>query len=697
MAEKTRVGIIGAGYIADWHADALAATHDCELTCVVDANPSTAKAFAAARGITPYASVSEMVSANACDAVHVLTPPDHHYRVAEDCIAHGLHVLVEKPVTLSGAEASNLLEAARRHGVRFSAGHNFLGLPSYVRLKRAAQEGALGHISTADITWCFPLTPLRAGPYGIWLMREASNLVYELGPHLFAFAHDLFGPIEILHLSTSNPVALPGGGSRPQGFRILARAGDVDVTFNIALVETLDDRSVTVRGSSGVARLDYARDTLVTSGANTSDLVLNPFRDALSQSWGHLREGSVNAGRQFTSLNRKSPYGLSFRGMCEAVYASLRSNTDADPRFSGESAEAVMTALDATVRLLPREKTPARPRGTPEPKALVIGGTGFIGRALTRRLAENGTDVRVLSRGKSGPFDDISDKVELYAASPKDEEALDAAMAGIRDVYHLAKSDDKTWEEALENDIGVTENIARAAMRADVERLVYTGTIASYDMSRPDAVITEDTGFGADMRGRNIYARSKAECERRLMKLHHDEGLPVTIARPGIVVGKGGPLQHWGIGRWHGAGAVKIWGHGRNTLPFVLIDDVAEGLVLMASKPEAVGESFNLIGEPMLSARDYFDAIHQEFGAKIKVSPGAPLVFHAIDSIKFFLKSRVLRKSDLNRTSYRDWKSRAHYSSFDNGKPKRVLGWHPEASSEKFVRRAIAQADLFGF
>ena len=697
MVKVTKVGIIGAGYIADWHADAIAATVGAELCCVVDPNAAAAKAFAAARGVEAYGSVAEMLAAGACDAVHILTPPDHHRSVAEECIAGGVHVLVEKPVALSGEDVAAIRTAAEAKGVQFAAGHNFLGLPSYTRLKAQLAAGELGRISTAEINWCFPLGPLRAGPYGIWLMRDTHNLLLELGPHLFAFCQNLFGTPEILHLELSNYVDLPGGGTRPQNWRILARAGGVDVTFNIALVETYDDRSITLRGSSAMARLDYANDTLVVTGVNTSDLVLNPLRNALSQSFAHLREGFVNATRQLTSLNQRSPYGLSFRGMCGEVYGAINAGRALDARFSGEIAEAVMAAIDAVLTRLPAETAVAKPTGKPKPTALVIGGTGFIGRALTRRLAEGGTHVRVLSRCKTGPFEDIADKVETVAVSLCDEDALTEAMKGIDEVYNLAKSDDKTWEAALENDVAVTERIARAAQAAGVARLIYTGTIASYDMSDPDRRITEETGFGEDTEARNIYARSKAECERRLMTMHAKTGLPVTIARPGIVVGAGGPLQHWGIGRWHGAGAVKIWGNGKNTLPFVLIEDVAEGLILMARTPAAVGESFNLIGEPMLTARGYFAAIRDTLGARIRISNGPIWAFYGADAMKFFLKTKVLRRKGLARPSYADWKSRAHLSPFDNTKPKRVLGWQPEADKSAFVKKAITEAGLFGF
>jgi nucleoside-diphosphate-sugar epimerase len=269
-------------------------------------------------------------------------------------------------------------------------------------------------------------------------------------------------------------------------------------------------------------------------------------------------------------------------------------------------------------------------------------------------------------------------------------------MDGIEVVFNLAKSMDKTWDDALRNDVGVATGIADAALKAGVKRLIYTGTIASYDMSDPARPITEDTGFAEDMSDRNLYARSKAECERQLMQMHRDRALPLVIARPGIVVGHGGPLQHWGIGRWHGAGAVRIWGHGRNILPFVLIDDVVDGLVRMIDA-DCLGQSFNLIGEPMLSGRDYFDAIHQALGARIRVSSGNLYAFYASDALKYGLKKYALRRKGVVRPSLADWKSRAHFSPFANARPKQALDWQPEADRARFIEKAITKANLLGF
>ncbi|MBI6630631.1 NAD-dependent epimerase/dehydratase family protein [Pontibaca salina] len=694
VPEEWRVGLIGAGYIAQWHAQALQATPGVRLAAVCDRAQDAAAALASAHGVAAFTDLDAMLKAGICDAVHILTPPQLHHPLTLQCLQAGLHVLVEKPAAVALAELEEMAAAAAAAGKQLGICHNFLGLPAYQKLRKIRAAGDLGVISALQINWALPLPPLRSGPYGIWLLEQTRNLLLELGPHPFSFAIDLCGPLEIEHVSLGQWIDLPGGERRPQSWRILARAGAVDVTLTLSLVETFDDRSVTLCGSSGMARLDYAADTLVVARDNTSELVLNPLRKELGKAAAHLREGMGNALRQAVSLNQKSPYALSFRGTFSGFYDGVRKGRP-DPRFAPDRALQIMQALEACLATLPPQKAPPpAPAAPPTPKVMVIGGTGFIGRNLTRHLVARGHDVRVLSRGRNGPFDDISDHVELRAVALDDEAALSRAMEGIDYVFNLARSNDTTWDAALENDVGTALRIARAARRAGVARLIYTGTIASYDMSDPARVITEDTPFG-DMSQRNLYARSKAECERRLIADQETADVPLVIARPGIVVGAGGPLQHWGIGRWHGSGAVRLWGNGRNILPFVLVDDVSDGLIRMMEHPEAAGESFNLVGEPLLSGHDYFAAIHQRLGARLKVSSSNLALLWAADQVKTALKKHGLRRKDVVPITLADWKSRGHLSPFDNRKARHLLGWAPQSDRDRFLHQAIDDARLF--
>lgn len=195
----------------------------------------------------------------------------------------------------------------------------------------------------------------------------------------------------------------PGGEQRPQSWRIIARAGNVDVTIALSLVETFDDRSVSLRGSSAMARLDYAADTLVVTRDNTADLVMNPLIKELGKSGAHLREGLRNAVRQAASLNQKSPYGLSFCNTVAAFYQGIRSGTP-DPRFAPDAARTVMAGITDALDRLPRlPGIPARPSGTPQPRVMVIGGTGFIGRNLTRRLVNRAMTCGCCRAGAAAP------------------------------------------------------------------------------------------------------------------------------------------------------------------------------------------------------------------------------------------------------------------------------------------------------
>ncbi|MEC8196945.1 MAG: Gfo/Idh/MocA family oxidoreductase, partial [Pseudomonadota bacterium] len=93
-----RAALLGAGYIADWHAAAILATPGVELVAVCDQSSAAADALAQTYGIAAYTDLDKLLSAKVADAIHIVTPPGTHRALAETCLTAGHHVLVEKPV-----------------------------------------------------------------------------------------------------------------------------------------------------------------------------------------------------------------------------------------------------------------------------------------------------------------------------------------------------------------------------------------------------------------------------------------------------------------------------------------------------------------------------------------------------------------------------------------------------------------------
>lgn len=698
QSARLRVGLLGAGYIAKWHADALKRVRNADFAGVYDQSRSAADGIARAYGVQAFSSLEEMLGA--ADVVHIVTPAPSHAQLARTVIGAGKHVFVEKPLALTGDEARALGALAHERRVQLGVNHNFLMLPGYERMRAHKERGVIGPVDSFAAHWRFSFPPLRSGPYNSWMLRAPQNLLFEIGPHLFAFVADFAGRGEIDSVALRYPIELPGGATHYQGWRISGRAGETVLALDFSFIEGADDRSIEARGLGAVANFNFSADAYRLRRSPSLDVVLGPLAAQMSDAAQSLETGARNAWRQLSSLNALAPFGLSITRACQSFYRSIAVGEPVDRRLSAElAADAIAMIEAAAAKASPKLERP-RPvviaAQQTAPTMLVIGGAGFIGRSLVDALAERGMGVRVFSRGKPLGMERADGRVEIFTGDLKSESDLLAAMRGIDGVFHLARADEKSWQGYLDNDVAVTRLIGECCLKAGVRRLVYAGTIDSYDASSANVTVTELTPFDANIEERNLYARSKAACEEALRTLADSKGLPLVIVRPGIVIGKGGPLQHWGLAMWRGATSCKIWGRGDNILPLVLIDDCAEGLALAMLAPVAEGRSFNLIGEPMLTARDYFREIGLANGVTMEARPTALWRFYAVDLLKYGAKRWLMRKKDAKRPSYRDWRSRGQFARFDNRAAKEALGWRPEADRARFLAKAIREANLFG-
>jgi predicted dehydrogenase len=121
LKEKIRSAVIGVGYLGHFHAEKYAELANAELVAVVDLDRERAEAVAGktgARAFTDYREILDLV-----DAVSIVVPTQAHYEVAKAFLEKGVHVLLEKTITTTLAEADELIRIAATQKVVFQVGH----------------------------------------------------------------------------------------------------------------------------------------------------------------------------------------------------------------------------------------------------------------------------------------------------------------------------------------------------------------------------------------------------------------------------------------------------------------------------------------------------------------------------------------------------------------------------------------------
>ena len=119
--QAIRAAVIGAGYLGRFHAQKWAALPGCTLIAIADPSQAVRAALGAELGVRAVADWRELLGS--IDAVSIATPTPLHHAIAKACLDAGVHVLVEKPVTTTVAEARDLIDSAARARRVLQVGH----------------------------------------------------------------------------------------------------------------------------------------------------------------------------------------------------------------------------------------------------------------------------------------------------------------------------------------------------------------------------------------------------------------------------------------------------------------------------------------------------------------------------------------------------------------------------------------------
>ena len=250
--------------------------------------------------------------------------------------------------------------------------------------------------------------------------------------------------------------------------------------------------------------------------------------------------------------------------------------------------------------------------------------------------------------------------------------SLERAVEGINVVYHIAatfRQENLSRREMWETNVQGTKNVLDASIKAGVEKFVHCSTIGVHgDIKNPPA--NEDTPYAPG----DYYQESKTEAEKLVLEYKEKNRLPIVVFRPGGIYGPR-DLRFLKLFK-----AIKIkrfvmLGSGEILYQMTYIDDLIDGILLCATKPEAIGNVYILAGDQPVTLNKLVQCLAKVLGVNEPRFrfPVMPVYWAG------FLCELVFKPFGLNPPIYRrrvDFFRKTR--SFDISKAKRELGFQPK-------------------
>jgi predicted dehydrogenase len=349
-----RVAVVGCGYWGSKHVRVLHSTEGVDQVVLVDAHETRLHNLARSYpNVLTFTSLDQALPY--VDAIVVATPPTSHVPIALRAIAAGKHVLVEKPLAPTSAEARQLITAASDAGVVLMTGHTFEYNPAVWKLRELVQGEVLGDVYYLD-----------SARLNLGLYQTDVNVILDLAPHDVSIINYVLG---------EQPVAVQAWASRHAHprfedvayLRLLYSDSRLSANIHVSWLDPCKVRRVTAVGSAKMAVYDDLApeeririlDKGVSPSLNTDDLTQPPMS---------YRYGDIT-----------SPYVASDEplGVQDAHFA-ICILTDSTPNTDGASGLAVVEVLEAAQASLQLQRPVRLDELSPEREPSLVGSGGVM-------------------------------------------------------------------------------------------------------------------------------------------------------------------------------------------------------------------------------------------------------------------------------------------------------------------------------
>jgi len=198
MSEVTRMGILGVGNMGSAHANTILSGKipGMRLTGLCDENPEKLKPFADKEGVNTFSKAEDMINSGEVDAILIATPHYGHTTYGILALEKGLHVLVEKPISVHKADCEKLIAAHTDEKQVFAAMFNQRTNPQYQKLRQMIQGGELGELRRLQWTitnWFRTEYYYKSGGWRATWAGEGGGVLLNQCPHQLDLWQWLFG------------------------------------------------------------------------------------------------------------------------------------------------------------------------------------------------------------------------------------------------------------------------------------------------------------------------------------------------------------------------------------------------------------------------------------------------------------------------------------------------------------------------
>jgi myo-inositol 2-dehydrogenase/D-chiro-inositol 1-dehydrogenase len=358
--KKTKVAILGAGFIADIHAESYKRfVPEAEIVAVYTRDKNKADAFAAQHQIPKsFDDLDAIIGQSDCDVVDICLPNFLHHEATLKAAAAGKHIIIEKPLAVTLEQADEMIDVCKKSGVKLMYAEELCFAPKYERAREMVNEGAVGDI------YMLKQSEKHSGPHSDWfydINLSGGGVLMDMGCHAIAWFRWMLKNEKVKSVYASMSTVLHKGRTKGEDNAVVILEFENGVT---AVAENswakhggMDDKSE-VYGTGGVIYADlfmgnsslayskngygYALEKADTTVGWTFPI----FEEAFNQGYPHELKHFIECVQQNKEPKVSGEDGRAVLEIIYAAYASAGEGRQTMLPFSPKVAKPIDLWLD---------------------------------------------------------------------------------------------------------------------------------------------------------------------------------------------------------------------------------------------------------------------------------------------------------------------------------------------------------------